>query len=237
MKAHLAKFIFVESAHRNSRGGEAQQRLHGHSYKIELLAHGEVDPDLGWIVDYGDLKHLFQPLHDLLDHGYLNEIPGLKEDTSLAGFQRWLEQELQKRATPTPSWLAGVRVSIVGDLAFQPVHLPADPRDKLPERIYFNFEAAQSLPQLPQGHPCRNIHGHSYQVEVGADNLDTLTEDLAALYTRLDHRFLNEIEGLDHATCERICRWIWKWLAARDVNVNAVVVQETPSARCIYLGE
>ena len=83
MKAYLEKIIYVEAAHRNPAGGPAQQRLHGHSYRIELLSEGEVDPGLGWIVDYRDLKRLFNPIEDRLDHAYLNEIPGLEEDVSL----------------------------------------------------------------------------------------------------------------------------------------------------------
>jgi 6-pyruvoyltetrahydropterin/6-carboxytetrahydropterin synthase len=60
---------------------------------------------------------------------------------------------------------------------------------------------------------------------------------LAALYETLDHRYLNEIGGLEQATCERICEWIWHWVEAHGVPPTVVVVQETDTARSIYLGE
>ena len=233
MQAHLVKILYAEAAHRNPLGGPTQQRLHGHSYKIEVLAGGPVNPQLGWVVDYAELKELFQPLYSQLDHGFLNEIPGLEHDTTLGAVKCWIEAHI----LPSPPWFEGVRVSIMGDLAFRPVRLPEDPFHRLPPRIRFSFEAAQSLPQLPEGHPCRHMHGHSYQVEVSSDRLDTLEDHLAALYAVLDHRCLNDIKGLGHATCERICRWIGTWLDARGHAPTVIVVQETPSAACIYRGE
>ena len=233
MKAHLLKTVFAEAAHRNEKGGDRQRRLHGHSYRVELLAEGPLVEGLGWVVDYGDLKRLFGPALELLDHGYVNELPGMGEDTTARGVEQWILSQLSEE----PPWLAGVRVSILGDLAYCPVRLPACEREGVPERIRFRFEAAQSLPQLPEGHPCRKLHGHSYQIEVGAGDLDDLERHLAALYEILDHRYLNEVEGLDHATCERIARWVWRWLEARGAGTNVVIVQETPGARCLYVGE
>lgn len=233
MKAHLTKIQFVEAAHRNPRGGPAQQRLHGHSYRIEIMAGGEIDPAVGWLVDYAELKRLFRPAHDLLDHGYLNELPGLEDDTSLPALNRWIEEMMR----PLPAWFEGVRVSIAGDLAFRPVTLPPDLTQSLPLRISFSFEAAQSLPQLPEGHPCRRIHGHSYRVEAAAAVPEALIPPLTEIYETLDHHYLNDIEGLEQATCERIGRWIWTFLEARSIVPSMVMVQETPGARCLYRGE
>jgi len=232
MHAHLAKIFFVEAAHRNLGGGEAQQRLHGHSYRVEVLAEGEPDPEVGWVVDFAALKHHFGPVADQLDHACLNDLPGL-EDTTLPGLKRWIEQRL----APWPPWLRGVRVGIVGDLCFRPVCLEADPFLELPARIHFTFEAAQSLPRLPGNHPCKAVHGHSYRMAVGAADLAALEPQLAALYAALDHRYLNDVPGLDHATCERICEWVWAWLAGRGVTPTVVVVQETGNARSVYFGD
>lgn len=232
MEAHLTKIAYVEAAHRNPRGGEKQQRLHGHSYKVEVLARGGLDPEIGWIVDYAELKNLFRPLYDQLDHAYLNEVPGLEDDTTVPALERWIDA----RISPKPAWYAGVRVSIDGDRAFQPVRLPANDFEHLPERIRFSFEAAQSLPQLPRTHPCHCIHGHSYRFEVGTADMDALEPRLCALYEELDHTYLNEIPGLESATCERICRWVWDRLAAAGEQPTVVAVQETWTARCIYFG-
>ncbi len=234
MKADLVKILHAEAAHFNPLGpGEKQRRLHGHSYRVEVCARGVVIPEVGWIVDFAELKALFAPVYAQLDHGYLNEIDGLKDDTSVDSVARWIEREVE----PAPAWFGGVRVAIEGDQAYRPVRLPADAAAGLPERVRFTFEAAQSLPQLPPGHPCRRIHGHSYGIEVGAAAPGRLEETLAGLYEDLDHRYLNDVPGLEQATCERICRWVWEWLEAREAAPEVVVTQETPSSRCIYKGE
>lgn len=233
MIAHLVKALYVEAAHYNPHGGEAARRLHGHSYKVEVLASGTPDEVVGWIVDFAELKHLFAPLYAQLDHACLNEVPGLEHDTTLPALQRWILDRL----TPRPAWLDGVRVSITGDGCLKPVRLSEDEFEHLPERIRFTFEAAQSLPQLPGQHPCRKIHGHSYRLELGATDLEALARVIPTLYATLDHRYLNEIVGLECATTERICRWTWEWLEARGLSPTVVVVQETPTARCLYYGE
>ncbi len=233
MNAHLAKILCFEAAHRNPLGGPAQQRLHGHSYKVEILASGAVDADIGWVVDFAELKRLFGPLNNILDHACLNDLPGFEQDTSLSGVKHWIEEHVR----PWPAWFQGVTVSILGDLAYRPQLREPEPVLGLPERIHFTFEAAQSLPQLPEEHPCRKLHGHSYYVEVGVQQMDGLETRLRALYDTLDHQFLNEIPGLGFATSERICAWIWTWLQNHGEHPAAIVVQETPSARCVYFGD
>ncbi len=245
MRAHLIKELYVEAAHRNPRGGEAQRRLHGHSYRIAMLARGEPSADVGWVVDFAELKRLIAPVAAQLDHAYLNEIPGLEEDTRLPALRDWIERSMgilpinheQEPRAARPAWFAGVRVAIHGDLAFAPRRLPADLIDDLPARIAFTFEAAQSLPQLPEGHPCRRMHGHSYRIEAAAEDLDGLEPILAALYDRLDHQRLNEVPGLETATVEHLCAYLWAWMRDRGARPTAVVVQETPSSRCVYYGE
>lgn len=233
MVSHLVKILHVEAAHRNPGGGEAQRRLHGHSYKVEVLASGAPDPEIGWIVDFAELKRLFLPLYAQLDHALLNEVPGLERDTTLPALQRWILERLE----PRPAWLDGVRVSITGDLRLKLVRLEEDEFEHLPERIRFTFEAAQYLPQLPGAHPCKKMHGHSYRLEAGARDLDGLARLLPELYATLDHTCLNDIPGLECATTERICRWTWEWLEQRGAIPTITVVQETPTARCLYYGE
>ena len=57
-------------------------RLHGHSFRVEVHVSGDVDPHLGWVLDFADIKSAFAPLHDQLDHHFLNEVPGLENPTS-----------------------------------------------------------------------------------------------------------------------------------------------------------
>jgi len=57
-------------------------RLHGHSFRFEVKIGGEVDPAMGWLIDFGDISAVVKPLVEILDHNYLNEIPGLENPTS-----------------------------------------------------------------------------------------------------------------------------------------------------------
>lgn len=231
MQVELTRTFFFEAAHRNPKGTPAQQRVHGHSYGVELVVRGEVQSPYGWLIDYGDIKRGFQPIYDQLDHAYLNELPG-HGDTRLMALQAWIAQRAQE-ALPM---VTDVRLSIRGDLRFAPQRLGDDPIRNLPERVRFTFEAAQSLPQLPAGHHCHNLHGHSYRMEVGAANLDALEPALREIYDALDHTNLDETPGLEGSTCEHICRWVWQWLANEGHAPTIVVVQETEASRCAYYG-
>ena len=62
--------------------GHKCSRLHGHSFKVELTVAGPVNPETGWLIDFGVLHGIWQPVHDVLDHHYLNEIQGLENPTS-----------------------------------------------------------------------------------------------------------------------------------------------------------
>src|SRR6266545_28157 len=84
-----------EAAHRlpNTPAEHKCSRLHGHSFKVEVHIRGPVAPNAGWVMDFADIKHAFQPLHDELDHNYLNEIEGLKNPTS-ENLARWIWERL-----------------------------------------------------------------------------------------------------------------------------------------------
>jgi 6-pyruvoyltetrahydropterin/6-carboxytetrahydropterin synthase len=80
----IFKEFTFEAAHRlpNVPPNHKCFRLHGHSYRIEIHVSGEVSESLGWIIDFAEIKDAFQPLFDVLDHNYLNEIEGLANPTS-----------------------------------------------------------------------------------------------------------------------------------------------------------
>src|ERR1043165_1400923 len=90
MKVRLVHEFRFEAAHRLPKvpKGHKCERLHGHSFKIELTVEGPVNPETGWFIDYNELWKAWQPLFDRLDHNYLNEIEGLENPTSevLAGW-------------------------------------------------------------------------------------------------------------------------------------------------------
>nr|WP_211302948.1 6-carboxytetrahydropterin synthase QueD [Allonocardiopsis opalescens] len=111
----------------------------------------------------------------------------------------------------------------------------------------FAFEAAHRLPNVPTGHKCARLHGHSFRVEVHViGDVDPATgwlmdfaEIKAAfkpLLDQLDHYYLNDVPGLENPTSEVLAKWIWDRLIDQ-LPLSAVVVRETCTSGCIYRGE
>ena len=94
----ISKTFTVEAAHRlpNLPQDHKCWRLHGHSFRIDVAITGPVDPTKGWIMDYADIKEVFQPLFEVLDHHYLNEVRGLENPTS-ENLARWLWERLKPK--------------------------------------------------------------------------------------------------------------------------------------------
>ena len=80
----IFKTFSFEAAHRlpHVPAGHKCGRLHGHSFGVEIHLAGEPDADTGWVVDFADIKAAFKPLHEVLDHHYLNDVAGLENPTS-----------------------------------------------------------------------------------------------------------------------------------------------------------
>ena len=91
----IFKAFTLESAHRlpNVPADHKCARVHGHSFRVEVHVAGPVDPRLGWVMDFADLKRAFEPLFERLDHRYLNDVPGLENPTS-ENLARWIWREL-----------------------------------------------------------------------------------------------------------------------------------------------
>jgi 6-pyruvoyltetrahydropterin/6-carboxytetrahydropterin synthase len=111
----------------------------------------------------------------------------------------------------------------------------------------FRFEAAHRLPRVPEGHKCARLHGHSFKVEIAiAGPVDPETgwlidfgvlHDLwAPLHEQLDHRYLNEVPGLENPTSEVLARWVWDALSPSLPALVQVTLFETCEARCEYAG-
>jgi len=111
----------------------------------------------------------------------------------------------------------------------------------------FSFEAAHRLPNVPVGHKCARLHGHSFRVELvcegEVDRQSGWLLDFADIkgrfdpfLERLDHHYLNEVEGLENPTSENIARWIWARLKPTLPLLGQVNVSETCNSRCEYRG-
>ena len=111
----------------------------------------------------------------------------------------------------------------------------------------FTFEAAHLLPRVPEGHKCRRLHGHSFRVEVRVRGVPDpalgwvmdfadLKAAWAPLDDALDHRYLNDVPGLENPTSEVLARWIWTRLLPALPGLAAVAVRETCTSGCVYRG-
>ena len=98
MKMELRKKFQFEAAHLLPLLPKTHKcrRLHGHSFRVEIAVTGECDPQLGWVMDYADMKAAFKPLWEQLDHHYLNDVPGLENPTS-ENVAAWIWQHLKPR--------------------------------------------------------------------------------------------------------------------------------------------
>ncbi|MBL8564256.1 MAG: 6-carboxytetrahydropterin synthase [Hyphomicrobiaceae bacterium] len=112
----------------------------------------------------------------------------------------------------------------------------------------FHFEAAHFLPSAPPGHPNSRVHGHSFRVRVSVEgepdpetglvmHFDDLSAAILEAREALDHRFLNEIEGLAAPTLERITMWLWNRLENRVPGLAEIVVaRDSCQEGCVYRG-
>lgn len=112
----------------------------------------------------------------------------------------------------------------------------------------FTFEAAHRLPNVPEGHKCARLHGHSFRVELHVGgrvgpasgwvlDFDEIKRAFQPVLAQLDHRYLNEIEGLANPTSEHLARWIWERVKPALPSLVAVVLRETCTTGCVYRGE
>ena len=111
----------------------------------------------------------------------------------------------------------------------------------------FTFEAAHRLPNVPPGHKCARLHGHSFKaklfvvgpLEKGLDwvqDFSDLSRAFRPHYEQLDHNYLNEIPGLENPTSENLAIWIWDRLKPKLPLLDRVEVQETCTCGCVYRG-
>ncbi|AEW44334.1 putative 6-pyruvoyl tetrahydrobiopterin synthase [Serratia symbiotica str. 'Cinara cedri'] len=111
----------------------------------------------------------------------------------------------------------------------------------------FQFEAAHSLPNVPKGHKCARLHGHSFMIRLevtGEINIHNgwvidfaeIKSIFTPIWNNLDHRYLNDIQGLENPTSEVIAAWIWQHLKPKLPKLTAVRIKETCTAGCIYRG-
>lgn len=112
----------------------------------------------------------------------------------------------------------------------------------------FTIEAAHWLPNVPEGHKCRRMHGHSFRIQVSVEgpvdarlgwvmDFADIKAAFEAIEDQIDHRCLNDVQGLENPTSENLARWIWSRLTPALPNLSKVIVRETCTSGCIYQGQ
>jgi 6-pyruvoyltetrahydropterin/6-carboxytetrahydropterin synthase len=112
----------------------------------------------------------------------------------------------------------------------------------------YHIEAARRLPNLPESHPCSRVHGHSFRMEIFVSGpvdpetgwvIDFAEVDaaFAPVKALIDHRYLNDIPGLENPTSESLAQWVWQKLKPALPGLSKIVVQETQQSGCIYTGD
>ncbi|MEK6612430.1 MAG: 6-carboxytetrahydropterin synthase QueD [Gemmatimonadota bacterium] len=84
-------------------------RVHGHTFLVRLTVSGPVNPQTGFVADFADLRSAFAPVHDALDHRFLNDVPGLENPTS-ERLAIWIWQSLR----PALPALSAVEITETG---------------------------------------------------------------------------------------------------------------------------
>lgn len=112
----------------------------------------------------------------------------------------------------------------------------------------FSIEAAHWLPNVPADHKCRRMHGHSFQIQVHVRgpvdphlgwvmDFAEIKAAFAPVEDEIDHRCLNDVEGLENPTSENLARWLWRRLRPALPLLSKIVVQETCTSGCVFAGE
>jgi 6-pyruvoyltetrahydropterin/6-carboxytetrahydropterin synthase len=103
----ISKAFDFDAAHflPNVPQGHKCGRMHGHTYKVELICVGQIDEKMGWFCDYADIESAWMKIHHQLDHHLLNGIEGLENPTTEV-LANWIVRKL----APELSFLARVRV-------------------------------------------------------------------------------------------------------------------------------
>ena len=92
----IAQAFTFEAAHRlpNVPATHKCRNLHGHSYRVVLRLKGPIDAHTGFVADFFDVEHAFNPILEQLDHACLNDIEGLENPTA-ENIAVWIWQRMR----------------------------------------------------------------------------------------------------------------------------------------------
>ncbi len=113
--------------------------------------------------------------------------------------------------------------------------------------LKFSINAARRLPKLPAEHICSRVHGHTFDIEVHIDgdvdpatgwviDFAELDQPVAGIKQSLEHRYLNEVPGLENPTSENLALWIWQRIDPAVPGLARIVIMEGHDRGCTYRG-
>ena len=207
-----------EAARRVAGDDSQLNGLHGHSFRV--LARADVTH-----IEQSELHAALAQVLAPLNYADLNQHLAHCDDLSLA-------QHI-KDALPSPAALLLQSTPERGVMLENGTAL---------HWIAARFEAAHQLPHVPAGHKCGRLHGHGFGVRIVADARHHTQRQLEAawapLFLRLNHRYLNDIAGLENPTSEVMAAWLYGELQSAGLQGLAwVEVRETHSAGSQFDGK
>ncbi len=110
------------------------------------------------------------------------------------------------------------------------------------------FEAARKLTKVPEGHPCGNLYGLAFKLEIHVEgemnpengfviDFNDIEETVMPIRDKIDHNYLNDIEGLENPTSEVLIKWIWDNLKPKLDELTKLVLWENEVSRVEYKGD
>jgi len=111
----------------------------------------------------------------------------------------------------------------------------------------FTFDSAHFLPNVPQGHKCKKLHGHTYHLTLFVDaevdpqtgwviDFGELKKLMSPILQLVDHQLLNEVPGLENPTAENMAVWVWNKLKPALPSLSKIELKETPTSGVLYKG-
>ncbi len=211
------------------------RNLHGHSFWASIISGFEHDFKFNGS-EHVMLKEKLLRVTENFDYSHLNKLIRIPTDENLA---KWIKQKSQN--------LLKNKIEITGlqSTKNQGVHCISN--NELHVWRRFQFEAAHQLPNVPFGHKCGRMHGHSFQVIIHANaklesnelliNYDQLSNIWSPIDHKLNYSCLNKISGLSNPTSEILAQWIWKKIIPQLPSLSCVSVYETSSCGAHYDGQ
>lgn len=232
-QAHVWRRYVLHAAHQlpNVPEGHKCGRMHGHGFEVLLHARQSGATP----VDADQLDALWAPLHQLLDHACLNNIPGLQNPTSEV-MSGWFWRQL-KPLLPELSWVTVFETASCGAS-----------HDGQHYRIWkeMTLDSAVRLRHAPEHSPLQRLHGHTFTLRLHLcaplDEVMGWTVDFGdvkrlfdPIFKALDHRPLHELAGLPDCDCASLARWVLGQARSELPALNRVDLHETPGCGAVAL--